>query len=53
MTLTLTWINIRGIKQSSWVVNALTIGKLAPLRAVHPGRHLVHRSGALDAAATM
>ena len=27
----LTWINVRGIKQSSWVVNALTIGKLLPL----------------------
>ena len=27
----LTWINIRGIKQSSWVVNTLTIGKLVPL----------------------
>ena len=31
VTLALTWINIRGIKQSSWVVNALTIGKLLPL----------------------
>ena len=31
MTLVLTWINVRGIKQSSWVVNALTIGKLLPL----------------------
>jgi amino acid transporter len=31
LTIALTWINIRGIKQSSWVVNALTIGKLAPL----------------------
>lgn len=28
---TLAWINVRGIRQSSWVVNALTIGKLAPL----------------------
>lgn len=27
----LTAINIRGIRQSSWVVNALTIGKLLPL----------------------
>ena len=27
----LTWINVRGIKQSSWFVNALTIGKLLPL----------------------
>jgi APA family basic amino acid/polyamine antiporter len=27
----LTWINIRGIKQSSWVVNTLTVGKLVPL----------------------
>jgi len=31
LTILLTWINIRGVKQSSWVVNALTIGKLAPL----------------------
>jgi basic amino acid/polyamine antiporter, APA family len=31
LTLALTWINIRGIKQSSWVVNALTVGKLLPL----------------------
>lgn len=31
VTLTLMWINIRGIRQSSWVVNALTIGKLLPL----------------------
>ena len=31
LTLALTWINVRGIKQSSLVVNALTIGKLAPL----------------------
>src|SRR5918995_3132758 len=31
LTLVLTWINVRGIKQSSWVVNALTIGKILPL----------------------
>lgn len=31
MILTLMAINIRGIKQSAWVVNALTIGKLVPL----------------------
>jgi amino acid transporter len=31
VTIVLTWINVRGVKQSSWVVNALTIGKLAPL----------------------
>ena len=31
LTLAMTWINVRGIRQSSWVVNALTIGKLAPL----------------------
>jgi amino acid transporter len=31
LTLALTWINVRGIKQSSWFVNALTIGKLLPL----------------------
>jgi basic amino acid/polyamine antiporter, APA family len=28
---TLTWINLRGIRQSSWVVNAFTIGKILPL----------------------
>lgn len=31
LTLALTWINVRGIKLSSWVVNGLTIGKLLPL----------------------
>jgi APA family basic amino acid/polyamine antiporter len=31
VTAILAFINIRGIKQSSWVVNALTIGKLTPL----------------------
>jgi amino acid transporter len=31
VTAILTWINIRGIKQSKWVVNILTIGKLVPL----------------------
>ena len=31
VTLALTWINIQGIKQSKWVVNGLTIGKLTPL----------------------
>src|SRR5688572_29779196 len=31
LTLALTVINVLGIKQSSWFVNALTIGKLLPL----------------------
>jgi APA family basic amino acid/polyamine antiporter len=31
LALTLMVINLRGIKHSSWVVNALTIGKLLPL----------------------
>ncbi len=31
LTIALTAINVIGIKQSSWVVNTLTIGKLAPL----------------------
>src|SRR5262249_51663167 len=31
VTSTLTAINVRGIRQSAWVVNALTIGKLVPL----------------------
>jgi amino acid transporter len=31
LTLTLAVINVRGIRQGAWVVNALTIGKLLPL----------------------
>jgi APA family basic amino acid/polyamine antiporter len=31
ITLAMLWINVRGIRQSAWVVNALTIGKLLPL----------------------
>ncbi len=31
VTAALTWINVRGIRQSAWLVDALTIGKLAPL----------------------
>lgn len=31
LTVVLTWINVIGIKQSSWFVNLLTIGKLLPL----------------------
>jgi APA family basic amino acid/polyamine antiporter len=31
ITGTLAWINVRGIRQSAWVVNTLTIGKLLPL----------------------
>jgi amino acid transporter len=31
VTSALTWVNVRGIRQSAWVVNALTIGKLLPL----------------------
>ncbi len=31
VTMMLAWINIRGIKQSSLVVNVLTVGKLLPL----------------------
>jgi amino acid transporter len=31
LTLVLTGINLVGVKQSSWVVNGLTIGKLVPL----------------------
>ncbi len=27
----LTWVNVRGIKQSSWLVNGFTIGKVLPL----------------------
>ena len=31
VTSALTWVNVRGIRQSAWLVNALTIGKLLPL----------------------
>jgi len=31
VTATLAWINVRGIRQSAWLVNALTVGKLIPL----------------------
>jgi basic amino acid/polyamine antiporter, APA family len=31
VTLALLWINVRGIRQSAWVVNVLTVGKLVPL----------------------
>ena len=31
VTAVLTWINVRGIRQSAWLVNALTVGKLLPL----------------------
>jgi basic amino acid/polyamine antiporter, APA family len=31
VTIALTWVNVRGIRQSAWLVDALTIGKLLPL----------------------
>lgn len=31
LTTVLTWVNVRGIRQTAWIVNALTIGKLLPL----------------------
>ena len=31
ITSVLAWVNVRGIRQSAWVVNARTIGKLLPL----------------------
>src|SRR5438132_12624567 len=31
ITSALAWVNVRGIRQSAWLVNALTIGKLLPL----------------------
>ena len=33
LTFTFAWINVRGVRESSSVVNALTIGKLVPLAA--------------------
>lgn len=34
ITAALTWINVRGIRQSAWLVDFLTIGKLVPLAIV-------------------
>jgi basic amino acid/polyamine antiporter, APA family len=31
VTLTIGWINVRGIKQSAFIINCLTVGKLVPL----------------------
>src|SRR5438552_3645634 len=31
ITSALAWVNVRGIRESAWLVNALTIGKLLPL----------------------
>lgn len=33
LTAFLTWVNVRGIRQTAWMVNALTVGKLLPLGA--------------------
>ena len=41
-------INVRGIKQSSFVLNALTIAKLTPLRDLHRRRPVRDRSRAAD-----
>jgi amino acid transporter len=48
VTLTLAWINIRGIRQSAIVINLFTIAKLAPLGPVHHRGRLVHRSAVLS-----
>ena len=51
--LVITAINLRGIKQSAWIVNALTIGKLTPL-AIFIVLGLAHVSwGALSPEATL
>jgi basic amino acid/polyamine antiporter, APA family len=31
ITVWLTWVNVRGIRQSSWLINVLTVSKLLPL----------------------
>jgi basic amino acid/polyamine antiporter, APA family len=31
LAVALAWINVRGVRQSAWVVNVLTVGKLVPL----------------------
>lgn len=59
VTLTLMWINIRGIKQSKWVVNTLTVGKLLPLALfivagvwfIEPGHFAEMPSVSIDQAA--
>jgi basic amino acid/polyamine antiporter, APA family len=52
VTLALTVINVRGIKQSAWLVNALTIGKLVPLALfILVGLMFVGGAGAPAAAA--
>jgi amino acid transporter len=60
VTLLLLWINVRGIRQSAWAVNALTIGKLLPLfvfiavglASVNPGRLLPLPPVTLEQAST-
>ena len=42
-------INIRGIRQSSLVLNVLTVGKLFPLVGLRRGRDLLRRLGAARA----
>ena len=52
VTAALTWINVRGIRQSAWLVNALTIGKLLPLALfIVVGLSLRRAGPAHDAAA--
>lgn len=59
VTLTLMWINIRGIRQSKWVVNTLTVGKLLPLALfiaagvwfIEPGHFAEMPSVSMDQAA--
>jgi amino acid transporter len=31
LTIAFAWINVRGVRQASWAVNVLTVGKLVPL----------------------
>jgi basic amino acid/polyamine antiporter, APA family len=60
VTAVLTWINVRGIRQSAWVVDALTIGKLVPLaivivaglRLIRPAHVLPHEILPLHQATT-
>ena len=60
ITAALLWINVRGIRQSAWVVNAFTIGKLVPLGLfilaglffVQPGRLVPFPPITLEQAAT-
>jgi len=60
LTAALAWVNVRGIRESSLVVNTLTIGKLLPLAlfvaagifSIDPARLVPHETVTIQAATT-